>query len=91
VTPFVIQLLSEYIIEIDYEIEKHLNITNRRLYTEFALKNPSFLKLCRERIVTYWSMYYTQIPFSEYPAYRVLSSIGLWNGREGRRLLSKRT
>jgi hypothetical protein len=89
VPPFVIQLLSEYVIEIHYEIEKYLSDISAELYSTFASGNQVFLHSSRSRIINYWSIYYRRVSFKEYPAFRVLKSMELWNSREGRSLLLK--
>jgi hypothetical protein len=87
ISPFVLKLLAEYVIEIMYKIEANISYLDKNVYTHFALENPWFVSNCRRKIISYWHYYYTPIPFNSYPSYKVFQSLGLWTGHQGRRLL----
>jgi hypothetical protein len=83
VTPFVVALLGEYVIEIVDAVRvglaalDTLGTRQRRRYGRFAADNPGFMSLTRQRAVSYWDCYYRrQYPeFGRYPAAHVLASL----------------
>jgi hypothetical protein len=89
VIPFIIQLLGEYVIEIGCRINKNIANIDRQLYKLFAAANPEYIRLCQAQILTYWSYYYPQVRFVDYPGFRVLNYLGLWTGKEGRHLINQ--
>jgi hypothetical protein len=90
VAHFVLQLISEYVIEIYRAVEDHAEHIHRETYQAFAAENPKFMSLVRSRIVSYWKEYYgSSVDFVDYPGYRFLSSLGLWIGPEARRWIRK--
>lgn len=88
--PFVLAVISEYVVEIGKVVADRVDLLSRETYSAFAVENPEFIERTRSRIVTYWDYYYRSMPFEEYPAYRVLSAMGLWDARSARRLLRRR-
>ena len=90
VAPFVVQLLGEYVIEIAEVIEEAVEGLSPKLYQDFARENPSFLQLTRQRVVSYWVTFYrSRCSFSDYPPFKVMHRLGIWQGLEGRRLLDR--
>jgi hypothetical protein len=93
VPPFVLQLLAEYVIQIPHKIENNISYLDRNIYSRFALENPMFIRLCQEKMISYWDSYYRfyrSIPlwtFQDYPSCKVFKSLGIWTGHEGKRLL----
>jgi hypothetical protein len=74
---FSIQLLGEYVVEIGQLIENRMNAQDTQVYKEFALSNSSFVKLTKQRIVSYWDCYYRSRfrSIEDYPNYRVFKRI----------------
>ncbi|WP_253022212.1 hypothetical protein [Aeromicrobium sp. CnD17-E] len=78
-SPFVVQLLGEYVLEIVTEIESTLRSgstaarTIERL-TAFVDGNAPFMALTRDRARSYWWKYhmYPHATFADYPAARAL-------------------
>jgi hypothetical protein len=80
-SPFVVQLLAEYVVEISESVLERLEELQPETYRRFAVANESFMRLTRNRIVSYWACYYRvgyRLP--AYPPVRVLMELGLWNG-----------
>ena len=82
--PFVIRLLGEYVVEICELIADRVGAMPRDTYAKFAMENPDYIGLTRRRVVSYWACYYRAMPIEQYPAYRAMSSLGLWTGSEAR-------
>jgi hypothetical protein len=90
VVPFVVQLLAEYVVEISESVLERLEELQPETYRRFAVANESFMRLTRNRIVSYWACYYrVRYRLPAYPPVRVLMELGLWNGREGRRRVAR--
>ena len=87
--PFVIRLLGEYVVEICELIADRVGAMPRDTYAKFAMENPDYIGLTRRRVVSYWDCYYRPMPIEQYPAYRAMSSLGLWTGSEARRLIPR--
>jgi hypothetical protein len=84
VSPLVLQLLADYVIEIAQLIYHGRSRLPRDIYQRFAADNPAFIKGTRQRIVTYNAGF-----LAIAPSYLVLSELGLWDGEEGRQLLRR--
>lgn len=89
VPPFVIRLLGEYVVEISALIADGVDAMPRQTYVRFAGENPGYIGVTRQRVVSYWTCYYSAMPFEQYPGYRAMSALGLWDGLEGRRLIMR--
>ncbi|APY06789.1 hypothetical protein BWZ20_00070 [Winogradskyella sp. J14-2] len=57
-TPFIIQLLGEYIYELFPIIDKKVNEETLEFYQEFRNKNPKYWQQTESRIASYWNEYY---------------------------------
>ena len=58
VSPFIMQLLGEYVVEILFTIETNLSdkwINNLTLFIE---ENTSFFETTKRRVISYWDCYY---------------------------------
>jgi hypothetical protein len=77
VVPYVIQLLGEYVLEIVQLIEHSLPTLNARLYGEFLVTNAAYYRTLRQRVISYWNVYYRwQFPeWQEYSGCRVLLAL----------------
>jgi hypothetical protein len=90
IAPFVVQLLGEYVVEIAELVLGNVAEMRPETYQRLAMDNESFMRLTRNRIVSYWWCYYTgRYRLFDYPPVRVLMELGLWNGREGRHRLAR--
>ncbi|AMW98779.1 hypothetical protein [Rummeliibacillus stabekisii] len=58
VTPFIIKLTGEYVIEILSRIQKQVDQLNDAFIKDFLLENPPFHYLITQRIISYWNYYY---------------------------------
>lgn len=58
VPPFVIQLLGEYVIEIQSLIHKNIDVIMNPIYAQFINDNSEFISLTRQRIISYWNCYH---------------------------------
>ena len=57
-TPFLVQLLGEYIYELLPIIDKKVNNDTLEFYREFKTKNPKYWQQTESRIASYWNEYY---------------------------------
>lgn len=58
ITPFVIQILGEYVVEILEVLEKQLNEKTIVNFQTFKNENPILFQKTEKRIVSYWNEYY---------------------------------
>ena len=72
--PFVVQLLSEYVLEIVSFISDHRAALDTGIVRTFAKANPTFLARTRQRAISYWNYYFRGLWHNkaEYPALQVL-------------------
>jgi hypothetical protein len=91
VSPFVLQLLGEYVLEIILVIANEIAALRSDPYTAFVAGNPGFLELTRRRIISYWDCYYRrQFPtFRHYPGFQVFNAMAWWGKHDARRLLRR--
>jgi len=81
-TPFVVQLVGEYVLEIIVAIAAALRdldtpgSTLRKRYGRFLAANPAFMELTSQRVISYWNAYYRfDYPrIYDYPAAALLAS-----------------
>lgn len=86
---FVLQLVGEYVIEICQAALDRVDSIPRASYEIFAAENEEFVALIRRRIVSYAREYHRSMDFVDDPAYRLMTSLGLWDGPEGRRFIRR--
>ena len=74
--PFIIQLASEYVVEISQVVLSNIGVVGTPVFRHFSLANASFLLRCRQRAITYWNRYYrNDIPrYRDFPAFRVIDA-----------------
>jgi hypothetical protein len=58
ITPFVVQLIGEYVIEILNVIDSNLGNLNPSVYAQFVATNPEFMALTEQRVISYWNENY---------------------------------
>ncbi len=77
-TPFVVQLLGEYVIEIVELITSSIPQLNAGHLGAFVEDNPAFMAKTRRRAVSYWDCYHrARFPtLQSYPAIVALDDIG---------------
>ncbi len=86
---FVLQLVGEYVIEICQVALDRVGAIPRASYEAFAAENEEFVALIRRRVVSYAREYHRPMDFVDYPAYRFMTSLGLWDGPEGRQFIRR--
>lgn len=57
-TPFLVQLLGEYVYELFPIIDKKVNNNTLDFYKEFKNENPKYWQQTESRIASYWNKYY---------------------------------
>lgn len=77
VTPFVMQLLGEYVQEILLTIEDNLSEKLVENFNRFIKENPKYFEATKSRLVSYWDCYYRRsFPKKEnYVGLRILKRI----------------
>ena len=89
VVPFVFALVGEYVVELIELIEEAAKQSDQRQrLATFGRGAPDFCALTCRRAVSYWNCYYQpRFPrFIDYPAFRLLDSLGVWPEEEARSL-----
>jgi hypothetical protein len=61
ITPFVVQLLGEYFIEILQIIKEGLNKEILENIIKFKIQNPKYFDTVTRRIYSYWNCYYREL------------------------------
>jgi hypothetical protein len=59
-TPFIAQLLGEYVIEIVTVIKNNLSLTQLDNFIKLKKDNPQFFKMTEKRVQSYWDCYYKE-------------------------------
>ncbi len=78
-----LQLLGEYVIEILFELDKHITDKNIQQYKEFTLNNIKFWEQTKSRITSYWNVYYRDRNYKtmkDYVGYKIMKRINEANG-----------
>lgn len=78
--PFIVFLVGEYVIEILDDIYAGLSDISDQKLGQFLANNPEFHLLTRERVVSYWDVYYKQnirykrsVRRNEYVGFKILA------------------
>lgn len=77
VVPFKIQLLGEYVFEIIKVLNENINEKNISLYQNFILENKEYWCKTKDRVISYWNVYYKQ-HFPErsgYPGFQIIKKL----------------
>ena|ERR1700748_2998467 len=77
VIPYIFQLLGEYVIEILFVLDKHVNDQTIGNYTKFIAENKRYWQQTESRMISYWNEHYRR------PKYRNL------NGYIGKQIVDK--
>ena len=88
IPPFVLKLLSEYVIEIIEVIAASVEKLNFELYEMFIRNNPFFITKMKKRIISYWACYFIHQykTFTDFPGFIAGESLGIWTRQEVRRV-----
>lgn len=80
VVPFVVQLCSEYVVEILQDIEARLPLLDKHAYGTVLRGNPAFLDLAQQRMTSYWDCYYRRRWFRSetYVGFRLFKQFREW-------------
>ena len=75
-TPFIAQLLGEYVIEILTLIQNNLSTTLLDNLIQLKKDNPEFFNLTEKRVQSYWNCFYKgSIEKSDYVGFQLLKAI----------------
>jgi hypothetical protein len=58
ITPFMFQLLGEYVVEIIITLDKNFNDTTLENFRLFINENPIYWQQTKSRVISYWNEYY---------------------------------
>ena len=72
VPAYLIQLLGEYVVEIQQLIEARLQDLDKNVYRNFLVANPEFFALTEQRVISYSDCYYRTRAREDYVGFRVL-------------------
>jgi hypothetical protein len=78
--PYILAPLGEYVVEIILQVEALIDLDDddqRKIYGDFARANSPYLKLCRQRAVSYWNEYYKDryASYKDFPSVRILDRL----------------
>ena len=75
-TPFIVQLLGEYVIEILTVIKDNLSSTKIDNLIKLQTENPKFFQTTEKRIQSYWNCYYKWTTSkTDYVGFQILKAI----------------
>ncbi|QAY78438.1 hypothetical protein [Sphingosinicella sp. BN140058] len=71
--PFVIELIGSYVVEILSDI--HAALTPKKIATivPFLAANPGYWRCIRAQVMSYWDVYYRNVPRSEYVGFTLVA------------------
>ena len=83
-TPFLVQLLGEYIFELFPIIDKRINEKTLEFYQKFKEENPKYWQQTESRISSYWNEYYRyKFPkLKEYLGIEIINRIKKTNAQQ---------
>ncbi|MBG8552115.1 hypothetical protein [Hymenobacter guriensis] len=65
VTPFVFQLLGEYVLEILFVLDRHINEHTLNNYLKFIGENKEYSQKTESRMISYWNAYYRRLKYKK--------------------------
>ncbi|MGZ9675676.1 hypothetical protein [Flavobacterium sp. GNP001] len=83
ILPYKLQLLGEYVIEILFELDKHITDENVQQYKQLTLNNRKYWEQTKSRMTSYWSEYYRYPNYKRiknYIGYKIMKRINKANG-----------
>ncbi|MCY1200639.1 hypothetical protein D9M72_120720 [compost metagenome] len=80
IVPFMVQLCSEYVVEILQHIEACLPLLDTHIYATVLRDNPAFLDLAQKRMTSYWDCYYRRrgLRSGTYVGFRLFKQFRDW-------------
>ncbi len=78
VTPFIFQLLGEYVVEILEVINSQVTESKLKNFAKFVNENPKYWMQTESRMVSYWNEYYrrpTYPKIKDYVGYEIMKKI----------------
>jgi hypothetical protein len=79
VVPYIFQLLGEYVVEILFVLDKHINNETIDSYLRFIAENKQYWQQTESRVGSYWNEYYRTLPkykkFSNYIGKQIVERI----------------
>ncbi|MBD2716243.1 hypothetical protein KBK19_14480 [Microvirga sp. STR05] len=69
ITPFVVSLLGEYVIEILFVADKVINSNTVDNYIAFIVKNTEYWDKTKSRVISYWNEYYRRNRYEDIREY----------------------
>lgn len=58
VTPYIVQIMGEYVIEILFDLNEGFELLNKKNVIGFIKENPTFYSKTKDRVASYWDCYY---------------------------------
>ncbi len=83
ILPYKLQLLGEYVIEILFELDKHITDVNIQQYKQLTLNNRKYWEQTKSRMGSYWNEHYRYPNYKkikDYIGYKVMKRINKANG-----------
>lgn len=88
--PFLALLLEDQVRQVVSVVDEHMSDEWIPLLRKFSAENPHWSRTCNHRIVSCWDFYRHLYPrITDYPAYRVMEKLGLWNRKTCPKLLAR--
>ncbi|MDR2204898.1 MAG: hypothetical protein LBE36_01895 [Flavobacteriaceae bacterium] len=82
ILPFKLQLLGEYVIEILFELDKHITDENIQQYKQLTLNNRKYWEQTKGKMASYWNEYYRYPNYKkirDYIGYKIMKRINKAN------------
>lgn len=74
--PFIVALIGEYLIEILQDIDDALDPRSAAVLAEFISANPNYWRTVRNRVMSYWNVYYrADFRRGDYLGFRLIEAL----------------
>ena len=83
ILPYKLQLLGEYVMEILFELDKHITDKNIQQYKQLTLNNRKYWEQTKSRMGSYWNEHYRYPNYKkikDYIGYKIMKRINKANG-----------
>jgi hypothetical protein len=83
ILPYKLQLLGEYVIEILFELDKHITDKNIQQYKQLTLNNRKYWEQTKSRMGSYWNEHYKYPNYKkikDYIGHKIMKRINKANG-----------
>ena len=83
ILPYKLQLLGEYVIEILFELDKHITDRNIQQFKQLTLNNRKYWEQTKSRMGSYWNEHYRYPNYKKiknYIGYKIMKRINKANG-----------